>query len=144
MLGPYSRRVCVVPWGMDPARFPWPPPEQARQRPQTGRKRIFMAAVVQESHERLPRPARSLCAAVAEAQGLRADRHRRAGGAGGRVYTVCRLGVAGGVAAALGGDGHHRGADHRPGGVEQDVGGGDGVGQAGGGQPYRRIALYRG
>ncbi len=27
LLEPYARRVCVVPWGMDPARFPWPPPE---------------------------------------------------------------------------------------------------------------------
>jgi len=25
LLEPYARRVCVVPWGMDPARFPWPP-----------------------------------------------------------------------------------------------------------------------
>ena len=24
MLEPYSSRVCIVPWGMDPARFPWP------------------------------------------------------------------------------------------------------------------------
>jgi glycosyltransferase involved in cell wall biosynthesis len=25
LLEPYARRVRVVPWGMDPARFPWPP-----------------------------------------------------------------------------------------------------------------------
>jgi glycosyltransferase involved in cell wall biosynthesis len=24
MLEPYSSRACIVPWGMDPARFPWP------------------------------------------------------------------------------------------------------------------------
>ena len=24
MLEPYARRVCIVPWGIDPARFPWP------------------------------------------------------------------------------------------------------------------------
>ena len=24
MLEPFSRRVCIVPWGIDPARFPWP------------------------------------------------------------------------------------------------------------------------
>jgi glycosyltransferase involved in cell wall biosynthesis len=24
MLEPYSSRVCIVPWGMDPERFPWP------------------------------------------------------------------------------------------------------------------------
>jgi glycosyltransferase involved in cell wall biosynthesis len=46
MLSPYARRVCVVPWGMDPARFSWPPP--AMERPQTGAKRLFMAAVVNE------------------------------------------------------------------------------------------------
>jgi glycosyltransferase involved in cell wall biosynthesis len=45
MLAPYARRVCVVPWGMDPARFPWPPPETP-QRPLT---RIFQAAVVGEA-----------------------------------------------------------------------------------------------
>jgi glycosyltransferase involved in cell wall biosynthesis len=45
MLAPYARRVCVVPWGMDPARFPWPSPETA-ERPA---KRIFQAAVVQEA-----------------------------------------------------------------------------------------------
>jgi glycosyltransferase involved in cell wall biosynthesis len=49
MLSPYARRACVVPWGMDPQRFPWPPPatEQARQQPE--RKRVFMAAVIQEA-----------------------------------------------------------------------------------------------
>ena len=44
MLSPYARRVCVVPWGMDPARFPWPPPD-AEPQPVT---RIFMAALVTE------------------------------------------------------------------------------------------------
>jgi glycosyltransferase involved in cell wall biosynthesis len=43
LLSPYARRVCVVPWGMDPARFPWPPPEVERPVP-----RIFLAAVVEE------------------------------------------------------------------------------------------------
>jgi len=28
LVEPYARSVRVVPWGMDPARFPWPPPEQ--------------------------------------------------------------------------------------------------------------------
>jgi hypothetical protein len=27
MLEPFASRVRVVPWGLDPARFPWPPPE---------------------------------------------------------------------------------------------------------------------
>jgi glycosyltransferase involved in cell wall biosynthesis len=44
MLAPYARRVCVVPWGMDSARFPWPPPETDRPV-----KRIFVAAVVEEA-----------------------------------------------------------------------------------------------
>jgi glycosyltransferase involved in cell wall biosynthesis len=48
MLSPYCRRVCVVPWGMDPARFPWPPPED-QPRPQPVRTRLFMAALVQEA-----------------------------------------------------------------------------------------------
>jgi glycosyltransferase involved in cell wall biosynthesis len=43
MLSPYARRVCVFPWGMDPERFPWPPPET--ERPVT---RLFLAAVVEE------------------------------------------------------------------------------------------------
>jgi glycosyltransferase involved in cell wall biosynthesis len=45
LLGPFARRVCVVPWGMDPARFSWPPPETAAH-PVT---RIFQAAVVGEA-----------------------------------------------------------------------------------------------
>jgi glycosyltransferase involved in cell wall biosynthesis len=46
MLSPYARRVCVVPWGMDPTRFPWlQEPESPSERPVT---RIFMAALVTE------------------------------------------------------------------------------------------------
>jgi glycosyltransferase involved in cell wall biosynthesis len=47
MLSPYARRVCVVPWGMDPARFPWPPLTQPQMdgRPVTS---IFIAALVEE------------------------------------------------------------------------------------------------
>ena len=37
MLQPFARRVRVVPWGMDPARFPWPPPDRAR-RDQSGER----------------------------------------------------------------------------------------------------------
>jgi glycosyltransferase involved in cell wall biosynthesis len=47
LLRPYARRVCVVPWGMDPARFSWPPMDQ--RQPASGCTRIFMAAVVQEA-----------------------------------------------------------------------------------------------
>jgi glycosyltransferase involved in cell wall biosynthesis len=48
MLSPYARRVCVVPWGMDPARFPWPPPEEKEPPADRPVTRIFMAAVVTE------------------------------------------------------------------------------------------------
>ena len=45
MLGPYCRRVRVVPWGMDPARFPWPPPVAKSQSSPDGIVTLFMAAV---------------------------------------------------------------------------------------------------
>src|SRR5215510_6360081 len=44
MLSPYARRVRTVPWGMDPQRFPWPPPEANNPVP-----RLFLAAVVEEA-----------------------------------------------------------------------------------------------
>ena len=51
MLEPYSSRVCIVPWGMDPARFPWPPPEVSK--PDAGAcaklTTLFMAAVAGET-----------------------------------------------------------------------------------------------
>ena len=46
MLEPFSRRVRVVPWGLDPARFPWPPPDEPRNHPET--ITLFMAAVAGE------------------------------------------------------------------------------------------------
>ena len=49
MLEPYASRVCIVPWGLDPARFPWPPPDRAAGRSRTGRiATLFMAAVAGE------------------------------------------------------------------------------------------------
>jgi len=33
MLEPYARRVCVVPWGVDARRFPWPAEDGAEGRP---------------------------------------------------------------------------------------------------------------
>jgi glycosyltransferase involved in cell wall biosynthesis len=48
MLSPYVKRVCVVPWGMDPARFPWPPPQTKAQDAEKPLVRIFIAAVVEE------------------------------------------------------------------------------------------------
>jgi glycosyltransferase involved in cell wall biosynthesis len=50
MLEPYSSRVCIVPWGMDSKRFPWPPPEE--EQPLTkgnAPARLFMAAVAGET-----------------------------------------------------------------------------------------------
>ena len=48
LLEPHARRVRVVPWGMDPARFPWPPPDAPRERAYDDIKTLFMAAVAGE------------------------------------------------------------------------------------------------
>jgi glycosyltransferase involved in cell wall biosynthesis len=45
MLNPYASVVEVVPWGMDPARFPWPVPEAKGQGSRNGAVRLFMASV---------------------------------------------------------------------------------------------------
>jgi glycosyltransferase involved in cell wall biosynthesis len=47
MMQPYAGRVRIVPWGMDAARFPWPPPE--RPEPRSQRATLFMAAVAGET-----------------------------------------------------------------------------------------------
>jgi hypothetical protein len=53
MLEPYARHVRIVPWGIDPARFPWPPPDQDQQasptRPPDAKAILFMAAVAGET-----------------------------------------------------------------------------------------------
>jgi glycosyltransferase involved in cell wall biosynthesis len=46
MVSPYCRQTRVVTAGMDPARFPWPPPQQAPRRP--GVKTILFAGLVDE------------------------------------------------------------------------------------------------
>lgn len=46
MLRPYANDVRVVTWGMDADRFPWPWPTE--QRPNSDRKFLFMAGVVDE------------------------------------------------------------------------------------------------
>src|SRR5262249_10293742 len=48
MLRPHARRVEVVPWGMDPARFPWPSAAEPAESPEKLRKTIFQAGVVEE------------------------------------------------------------------------------------------------
>ena len=48
LLEAYSRQVSVVPWGMDPARFPWPQGDEARDRQPSGITTLFMAAVAGE------------------------------------------------------------------------------------------------
>ncbi len=53
LLEPYARRVRVVPWGMDPARFPWPPETPSsgpsgHLPPRGGKATLFMAAVAGE------------------------------------------------------------------------------------------------
>ena len=49
MMQPYARRVCIVPWGMDASRFPWPPPDDADGTRNSGRAILFMAAVAGET-----------------------------------------------------------------------------------------------
>jgi glycosyltransferase involved in cell wall biosynthesis len=53
MLEPYARHVRIVPWGIDPARFPWPPPDEeagaGSSRPPEGKITLFMAAVAGET-----------------------------------------------------------------------------------------------
>ncbi len=49
MLEPYSSRVRVVPWGIDPARFPWPESREGESPDEPRRPlRLFMAAVAGE------------------------------------------------------------------------------------------------
>jgi glycosyltransferase involved in cell wall biosynthesis len=49
MLSPYARRVEVVPWGMDPARFPWPHAEEPLEAGANRLTTIFQAGVVDEA-----------------------------------------------------------------------------------------------
>ncbi len=48
LLKPYARHVCVVPSGMDPARFPWPLTGGAQECQRGGITTLFMAAVAGE------------------------------------------------------------------------------------------------
>jgi glycosyltransferase involved in cell wall biosynthesis len=49
VLEPFARCVRVVPWGLDPARFHWPPPDEPREGPAVGPVvTLFMAAVAGE------------------------------------------------------------------------------------------------
>jgi glycosyltransferase involved in cell wall biosynthesis len=45
LVGPYARRVCVVPAGMDAARFPWPSPEAPAE---AAPKAILFAGLARE------------------------------------------------------------------------------------------------
>jgi len=49
MLSPYARRVVVVPWGMDPARFPAPTPEGSAGGQRKGKAVIFQAGLPEEA-----------------------------------------------------------------------------------------------
>jgi glycosyltransferase involved in cell wall biosynthesis len=49
MLEPYAKRVCIVPWGIDAGRFPWPSDIERTSRPPDGPTRLFMAAVAGEA-----------------------------------------------------------------------------------------------
>jgi glycosyltransferase involved in cell wall biosynthesis len=50
MLEPFCSQVRIVPWGIDPARFPWPPPEETRPAESATNPKavVFMAAVAGE------------------------------------------------------------------------------------------------
>jgi glycosyltransferase involved in cell wall biosynthesis len=48
MIAPYARAVRVVTAGMDPARFPWPWPEEPAGRAARGVQQIFFAGLVEE------------------------------------------------------------------------------------------------
>jgi len=48
MIRPYAKSVHVVTWGMDPARFPWPWPEENEQQSSGSVTRILMAGLVPE------------------------------------------------------------------------------------------------
>ena len=76
----------VVPWGMDPARFPWPAPEPALRSRIRGLRAamtmLFMAAVAGESIKGF-HVAHEACRLLAPARDrLRAGRHLRPAGAG--------------------------------------------------------------
>lgn len=49
MVSPYTERVVVSPAGMDPARFPWPWPEEPRVLRTPGRTQLFFAGLVEEA-----------------------------------------------------------------------------------------------
>jgi glycosyltransferase involved in cell wall biosynthesis len=48
LLSPYARRVQVVTAGMDPARFPWPWPDEPAQQTTKKVRTIFFAGLVEE------------------------------------------------------------------------------------------------
>lgn len=47
LIGPYARKTCVVTAGMDPARFPWPPPVDGSPRPKD-KSLVLFAGLVEE------------------------------------------------------------------------------------------------
>jgi len=49
MLEPFTSRVCIVPWGIDAARFPWPAGGVPGDEPHGRPTRLFMAAVAGET-----------------------------------------------------------------------------------------------
>jgi glycosyltransferase involved in cell wall biosynthesis len=126
--------------GDHPGAFPWPPPAEQTQTP-AARKRIYMAAVVQEAmkgflvlHEacaRLWRKRRDFeLLATGEPHGQADEFTRFVGWAAQEDLPR-----------------HYWGTDiswypPSPRGPEPDLGGGDGGGEARGGQPHRRAALH--
>jgi glycosyltransferase involved in cell wall biosynthesis len=48
MVSPYARKVCTVTAGMDPARYPWPPPNARDDTKREGVTRLIFAGLVDE------------------------------------------------------------------------------------------------
>ncbi len=144
MLEPYASRVRIVPWGMDAARFPWPPPDGPQADADTTRPTTSVhGGRGRRDHQGIPRRPRGLPDSAADSGRLRAGGDVRPGRADRRVHALGRLVLAGRAAPPLPGGRYLPGADDRPGFAQPDVGRGDGVGHSRRRQPDRRAAVYR-
>ncbi len=140
LLEPYCRQVRVATWGMDPARFPWPWPEEPQRL--SNKTTLFMGGVIQE----LIKGFHVLHAACQKLWRNRQDFELVATGEPvGRVNEFTRFvgwlsqeELPRYLRAA-----RHRGDAHdRPGGPGADHRGGHGGRSAGDRQPDRRPALH--
>ena len=141
MLEPYASRVCVVPWGLDPARFPWPVPD----RPPGQKMVLFMAAVAGETIKGF-HVAHEACRLLRQTRNdfeLVVTFEPPGPGPIDEFSALGRLVLAGRAASTLPGCGCLPRTNDRPGWAEHHVGRGDGQRHPGGRQPDRRRAVYR-